>query len=145
MYILLMKGSHQSAILTQRWVKNRLLLFYIQFIDDILINSPKSFLKAETVFTGLSDFHKLVLSVFKLHFSKAKTKKILYRNFRDFKEDNFNLQNFRDLQKRLSAESVEEYTPFEKVFLDVLNKQAPLKKKVVRSNHAPYITKTTYN
>ena len=88
--------------------------------------------------TGLSDFHKLVLSVFKLHFSKAKANEILYRNFRDFKEDNFSW----DLQNRLSAESVEEYAPFEKVFLDVLNKHAPLKKNVVRANHAPYITKT---
>ena len=80
-----------------------------------------SFFKTETVFTGLSDFHKLVLSVFKLHFSKAKSKKVSCRDFRDFKENNFN----RDLQNRLSAQSVEEYAPFEKVFLDVLNKHAP--------------------
>ena len=60
------------------------------------------------------------------------------RNFRDFKEDNFD----RDLQNRHSAESLEEYAPFEKVFLDVLNKHAALKKKVVRANHARYITKT---
>ena len=76
--------------------------------------------------------------MFKLYFSKAKAKEISYRNFRDFKEDNFK----RNLQNRPSAESVEEYAPFEKVFLDVLNKHAPLKKKVVRANHAPYITKT---
>ena len=81
-------------------------------IDHILTNSPKSFFKTEAVFTGPSDFHKLVLSVFELHFSKAKAKEISYRNFRDFKQDNFN----RDLQNRLSAESVEEYAPFEKVF-----------------------------
>ena len=93
-------------------------------MDHILTNSPRSFLQTKTVFTGLSDFHKLVLSVIKLHFCKAKAKEISYRNFRDFKEDNFN----RDLQKRLSAQSVEEYTAFEKFFLDVLNKHAPLKK-----------------
>ena len=92
-------------------------------IDHILTNSPKSFFKTETVFTGLSDFHKLVLSVFKLHFSKAKAKEILYKNFRDFKENNFNW----DLQNRLSAQSVDEYAPFEKFFIDVLNKHAPLK------------------
>ena len=78
----------------------------------------------------------MVLSVFKLHFSKAKAKEISYRGFGDFKEN-----NEKDLQNRLSAQSVE-YTPFEKVFLDDLNKHAPLKKKVVRANHAPYITKT---
>ena len=107
-------------------------------IDHILTNSPKSFFKTETVFTGLSDFHKLVLSVFKLHFSKAKAKEISHRDFRDFKENNFN----RDFQNRFSAPSVEEYAPFENVFLEVLNKHAPLTKKVVRANHAPYITKT---
>ena len=80
-------------------------------IDHILTNSPKNFFKTETVFTGLSDFYKLVLSVFKLHFSKAKAKEISWRNFRDFKENSFN----RDLQNRLSAQSVEEYAPFEKV------------------------------
>ena len=97
-----------------------------------------SFFKTETVFTGLSDFHKLVLSVFKLHFSKVKAKEVSYRDFRDFKENNFN----RDLQSRLSAQSVEEYASFEKFSLDVLNKRAPLKKNVVRANHTPYITKT---
>ena len=45
-------------------------------IDHILKYSPKSFLKTETVITGLSDFHKLTLSVFKLHSSKAKAKEI---------------------------------------------------------------------
>ena len=80
----------------------------------------------------------MVLSVFKLYFSKAKAKEISYRNFRDFKEHNFKW----NLQNRLSAESVEEYAPFEKIFLDVLNKHAHLKKKVVCANHAPYITKT---
>ena len=78
-------------------------------------NNPSDILKTETIFTRLSDFHKLVLSVFKLHFSKAKAKEISYRDFRAFKENNFN----RDLQNRLSAQSVEEYAPFEKVFLDV--------------------------
>ena len=59
-------------------------------IDHILRNSLRSFFKTDTVFTWLSDFDKLVLSAFKLHFLKAKAKEILYRNFRDFKEDNFN-------------------------------------------------------
>ena len=86
-------------------------------------NNPSDILKTETIFTRLSDFHKLVLSVFKLHFSKAKAKEISYKNFRDFKENNFNW----DLQNRLSAQSVDEYAPFEKIFIDVLNKHAPLK------------------
>ena len=47
------------------------------WIDHILTNSPMSFFKTETAFTGISDFHELFLSVFKLHFSKAKAKAML--------------------------------------------------------------------
>ena len=54
-------------------------------IDHMLTNSPKSLFQKETVFTGLSDFHQFVLSVFKLHFLKAKAKQIPYRNFTDQK------------------------------------------------------------
>ena len=60
-------------------------------------------------------------------FRKRRLREISNRNFRDFKEDNFN----RDIQNRLSAEFVEEYAPFEKFFVDALNKHASLKKKVV--------------
>ena len=59
-------------------------------IDFILSNRPKSFFKTNTVFTGLSDFHKLVLSVFKTTFPKSKPKEITYRNFKNFIEENFN-------------------------------------------------------
>ena len=43
-------------------------------IDHMLANSPKSLFQKETVFTGLPDFHQFVLSVFKLHFLKARAK-----------------------------------------------------------------------
>ena len=51
-------------------------------IDFILTNSPLSFHKSNCLFTGLSDCHKLVLSVFKTTFSKSKPKEIINRNFK---------------------------------------------------------------
>ena len=36
----------------------------ISCIDFILTNSPQSFFKTNALFTGLSGFHKLVMSVF---------------------------------------------------------------------------------
>ena len=48
-------------------------------INFILTNSPGSFFKTESVFTGISDFHKMVISVFKTTFSKSKPKEIVYR------------------------------------------------------------------
>lgn len=91
----------------------------------------------ETVFTGIWDFQKLVLSVTKLHFSKAKVKEISHRNCKYFKENNSN----RDFRNRLLEETIEEYAPFEKIFLGVLSKHAPLKRKVACANNAPYIIK----
>ena len=46
------------------------------FIDFILSNRPKGFFKTKTVFTGLSFFHKLVLSIFKTTFLKSKPKEL---------------------------------------------------------------------
>ena len=94
--------------------------------------------KNSTLFTGLSDFHKLVLPVFKTTFCKSKPKEIIYRNFKNFEEESFN----QELKNNLINSSTESYEFFEKVFLDTLNKHAPLKKKSVRANHAPYVTKT---
>ena len=43
-------------------------------IDLFLTNSSRSFYKTETLFTGLSDFHKVILSIFKTTFTKSRAK-----------------------------------------------------------------------
>ena len=78
-----------------------------------------------TVFTGLSDFHKLVLSVFKTTFPKPKPKEITYRSFKNFSEKNFN----QELRTNLRERCIRNCAYFENVFLDTLNEHAPLKKK----------------
>ena len=103
-----------------------------------MTNNRRRFLKTSTLFTGLSDFHKLVLSVFKVTFCKSETKEIMSGDFKNFEEESFN----QELKNNLINSSTESYEFFEKVFLDTLNKHAPLKKKSVRANHAPYVTKT---
>ena len=47
----------------------------------ILSNSPRSFFNTENYFTGLSDCHKLVPSVFKTTFSKTGPKEMIYRDY----------------------------------------------------------------
>ena len=41
----------------------------------------------------------------------------------------------------MSTELVDNYRSFGNVFIDVLNRHAPIRKKVIRANHAPYVTK----
>ena len=92
-------------------------------IDLFLTNSP-SFYQTET-FTGLSDFHKYFLSIFKTTFTKSKAKEIIYRDFKKFNEQYFN----NDLRTELSSKSIKSYGSFENIFLNTLKKHAPIKKK----------------
>ena len=106
-------------------------------IDLNLTNCLKSIFKTDTIFTILSDFHKLVLSVFKTTFTKPKPKEVVFKNYRKFNENNFN----QDLHNQLSSEQPKDYASFEKIFFINLRKTCTSKKKLLRANHAPYVTK----
>ena len=53
-------------------------------IDPILTNCPRSFQKSCAVETGLSDFHKMVVTVMKTSYRKSQPKIIYYRNYKNF-------------------------------------------------------------
>ena len=106
-------------------------------IDLFLTNTPMSFQNTVTVTTGLSDFHKLVVTVMKATFPKAKPKIIYYRDYKKF-----NLQDFRrELRNEIRTTVVLGYAHFEYIFLKILEKHAPTKQKVVRANDKPFMTK----
>ena len=75
----------------------------------------------------------------KTTFAKAKPKEILCRSYKHF--DNTRFRD--DLKKELYSDNnnINVYSYFEKTFLKVLNNYAPMKKKVVRANEVPYMTK----
>ena len=58
-------------------------------IDLIITNKPKSFQESEVIETGLSDFHKMSLTVMKLFNNKQKTKTIQYRKHKGFSNEAF--------------------------------------------------------
>ena len=55
----------------------------------MLTNKQERFLKAKTFETGLSDFHKMVVSVFKTSFKKQKPKIVTYRDYERFDNEKF--------------------------------------------------------
>ena len=94
-------------------------------IDLFITNSPRSFQKTTTISTGLSDFHKMIITVLKTTFPKSKPKVIPYRDF-----SKYNVKNFeQNLKTKLDADTVKSYASFEKVFLTTLDTHAPQKKK----------------
>ena len=106
-------------------------------IDLFLTNSYASFQHTTTVETGLSDFHKMAVTVMKTTFPKAQPKIVYYRDYK-----NFDLSKFRaELRDELRKSEGQGYYHFEVTFLRVLEKHAPMKQKVLRANDKPYMTK----
>ena len=58
-------------------------------IDLIITNRPKSFQNSVTVETGLSDFHKMTLTVMKVFYKKQKPNIATYRNYKHFSNEAF--------------------------------------------------------
>ena len=106
-------------------------------IDLFLTNTQPSFQNTTTVETGLSDFHKMAVTVLKTTFPKAQPKIIYYRDYK-----NFDLSKFRvELREELKNSEAVGYFHFEVTFLKILEKHAPMKQKVLRANDKPYMTK----
>ena len=105
-------------------------------IDIFITNSTKSFLHTSAITTGISDFHQMIITVLRLRYKKAKPREIIYRSYQHFNHNNFE----RDLM--LSMNSLDRsYGSFEESVINTLNKHAPLKKKIVRANELPDMTK----
>ena len=98
-------------------------------IDLYLTNSPLSFQNTSSFFTGISDFQKLVLTVFKTSSVKSKPKQLFYKDHEHFHHEYFK----KDLKCALSTFEKIDYQEFDKTFIDILNKHAPVKKKLVRA------------
>ena len=109
-------------------------------IDVMLTNSKSSFQNSITIETGLSDCHKMTVTVLKCHCKKQDP---IIINYRDYK--NFNNDVFRDdLLRQLEVLDVDTmtYDQFKVIFMTTLNWHSPMKKKTIRGNSAPFMNKT---
>ena len=66
--------------------------------DLILTNRPRSFQNSTVIETGLSDFHKMCVTVMKMYYCKQKTSVITYTKFKSFS----NIAFMKDLEKHLT-------------------------------------------
>ena len=91
-------------------------------IDLMLTNRPRSFLKSQNFEIGLSDCHKLVISILRASFQKFPRKIITYRDQKRFNQEHF-LQDLdsRPLQGELYRNFDEPYKKLSEIFNDILN------------------------
>ena len=105
-------------------------------VDLFITNFPRSFMKTTTSTTGLSDFHKMIITVMRTTFPKSEPHIISYRDYSKFNDEKFK----RDLEKELKRHPFQ-YDKFEQAFLSILDRHAPQKSKVLRANSKPYVNK----
>ena len=93
------------------------------------------FQNTTTIDIGLSDFHKLVLTSFRSKHDPGKPKEVIYRDYKKFNNDTF--------REELGKATIlcNDYDDFETKYLKILDKHAPMKKKTIRANHAPFMSK----
>ena len=99
-------------------------------IDLRLTNSPKNFQELPTLESGLTDFYKTVLTVFKSEApkSKSETPRVAsYKKCKHFDSDKFKVEVSDNLS--MPDSSPIGYKNFENTIIDSLNKYAPFKRK----------------
>ena len=108
-------------------------------IDLLLTNKSLSFQTTTMIETGLSDFHKMIVAVMKMHFPKMKPRVIRYRKYKTFNNDAFVNTLRPELTKQKKVLDEKGLDAFSEICTDVLDKHAPQRKWYLRSNHKPFM------
>ena len=104
-------------------------------IDLFITNSSRSFQKTTTVSTGLSDFHKMAVTVLKTTFPRAKPRIITYRTPYETKDLVYALTvNLRKMKENT-------YEEFEDAVTLSYDTVSAKKQKSLRANEKDFMTK----
>ena len=110
-------------------------------IDLLLKSKPMSFQVKNTTERGLNDCHKLISSFMKSYISRLKPKTIFYRNYKNFGEEKF-VTDVKAADFSFSNnDPTENCSVLSDTFSKLVDRHAPLKMKIQRENHPPFVSK----
>ncbi len=92
-------------------------------------------------FCGYSDHHNYVGCITKLQFLIKKPKKITYRSLKHFDENIFK-RKVNMIPSHISnifSHVGDQYCVHKYVFTEILNEHAPIKVRIIKENHVPYM------
>ena len=104
-------------------------------IDLMLTNKPRPFKNSSVLETGLSDFHKMTLTVIRAHFVKQTPKVVYYCDYKKFSNELFRNDILQAQTLTETNENVQTN------IVNIFNEHASLKKRYVRANHAAFMNK----
>ena len=85
----------------------------------------------------MSDHHSLVVTALRSQLVKDNAKTKLYRDYNSFGIGLFK----EDLDNNLKSNNTVNFSDFQNSFTTVLHKHAPIKKKTLRFNNSPFMSK----
>ena len=103
-------------------------------IDIILTNRSNCFMHTNTFELGISDVHKMSLTILKSQVARLKPKNIMYRSYKYFRETEF-LKELDNFKNKFSycynnyENSNDIYDHFVDILSQTIEKHAPLKSK----------------
>ena len=100
-----------------------------------------SFRVTNTTETGLSVWHKVISSFMKSYISGLNPKTIFYRDYKNFDKEKV-IKDAKVAESSFSNNDPNEnYLVLLDTFSNLVDRHVPLKKKMQRGNHAPFISK----
>ena len=111
-------------------------------IDHIVTNTPEKISDSGVIHTGISD-HSLVFAIRKISVIKKQEHTVEIGNMKNFSEEKF----IAELSKQeweyvyfFAGDPNAVWEIWKRIFLEVLDKHAPLQHKKLRSKKVPWIT-----
>ena len=108
-------------------------------INLFLTNCSRSIQDTQVIETKLSGFHKIIITVLKMFFSKQNHETVFFRNYKKFDNSAVREAVNRELLK-YDLDNIK-YDTLQEIIVSLLNVYAPLKKKYLRANHTSFGTK----
>ena len=102
-------------------------------------NKERRFKRSCVTEIGLSDFHKITITVLKIQFRKLEPKVISCRNYKNFSNDIFLKSLNSELSKYSFSPDESGFGRFCQICTDTLKKYVPHKEKTIKGNHSPFI------
>ena len=106
-------------------------------IDLIVTNQKSLFMKPSAYESGLSDFQKLTTTILRKSITRGNPRNILYNDYKVFDQKKFEHQ----LRSQLAFINTVDYSRFHEIFLKTLDAIVPIKEKILRFNHNPFMSK----
>ena len=108
-------------------------------IDLILTSDKRKLANIRAIEAGLSDFHAMVVTTLKGSFHKKGPRIITYRDYSKFDNHAFREKVGKELNSKPLMKK--DFNTFDSTVKSILDEQAPLKKKYLRANNGPFMTK----